>query len=359
MKLHLVGGFLGSGKTTAITNASKQLKEKGILAGVITNDQGNYLVDSSFAASLDIPKGEVNGGCFCCNYLDLDQQIQQLLENNATKEIFAESVGSCTDLVATVLKPLVNNRNDEIDSISFSVFTDSRLLLKFLKNETVGFTEEVSYIYEKQIEEATILVINKVDLLPESELAELRILAEKAFSDKIILYQNSLDAKSIQVWLNTIENVDKHPKTRVLDIDYQAYGKGEADLAWLDEEIQIEGKKAFDTAVKIIEQINNSLNYQNISIGHLKFLVSNSKSSVKVSFTTVSVPDWKLNLQKLSGNKMVLMVNVRAQTSPENLRDIMLSIVNKIDEEPGIEISEHCVSAFRPGFPAPTLRYVS
>jgi G3E family GTPase len=48
MKLHLIGGFLGSGKTTAITNASLLLKNKGILAGVITNDQGNYLVDSSF-----------------------------------------------------------------------------------------------------------------------------------------------------------------------------------------------------------------------------------------------------------------------------------------------------------------------
>lgn len=68
MKLHLVGGFLGSGKTTAITNASKLLKEKEIFAGVITNDQGNYLVDSSFTMSNDILTGEVSGGCFCCNY---------------------------------------------------------------------------------------------------------------------------------------------------------------------------------------------------------------------------------------------------------------------------------------------------
>ncbi|HBH85530.1 MAG TPA: hypothetical protein DDY34_17245 [Bacteroidales bacterium] len=42
MKIHLVGGFLGSGKTTAIANACKILSDKGSTTSVITNDQGNY-----------------------------------------------------------------------------------------------------------------------------------------------------------------------------------------------------------------------------------------------------------------------------------------------------------------------------
>ena len=62
MKVHLVGGFLGSGKTTAITNASVKLRDAGIIAGVVTNDQGNYLVDSRFIDSNAIPLGEVTGG---------------------------------------------------------------------------------------------------------------------------------------------------------------------------------------------------------------------------------------------------------------------------------------------------------
>ena len=48
MRIHLVGDFLGSGKTTAIANSCKLLSEMGITTSVITNDQGQYLVDSKF-----------------------------------------------------------------------------------------------------------------------------------------------------------------------------------------------------------------------------------------------------------------------------------------------------------------------
>lgn len=50
IKWHLVGGFLGSGKTTAIIQACKRLLQTGQKVGVITNDQGKYLVDTAFFA---------------------------------------------------------------------------------------------------------------------------------------------------------------------------------------------------------------------------------------------------------------------------------------------------------------------
>ena len=40
MDLHVIGGFLGSGKTTAIINALKITTAHGMRAGVITNDKG-------------------------------------------------------------------------------------------------------------------------------------------------------------------------------------------------------------------------------------------------------------------------------------------------------------------------------
>ena len=47
MDLYLVNGFLGSGKTTAIAHACKQLIQQNIKAAVITNDQGKQQVDSA------------------------------------------------------------------------------------------------------------------------------------------------------------------------------------------------------------------------------------------------------------------------------------------------------------------------
>ena len=51
MDLHVVGGFLGSGKTTAIVSALHTLIAAGQRVGVITNDKGRFLVDTAFIGS--------------------------------------------------------------------------------------------------------------------------------------------------------------------------------------------------------------------------------------------------------------------------------------------------------------------
>src|SRR4051812_6642060 len=112
MKIHLLSGFLGSGKTTAIQHACYHLLQEHNKVGVITNDQGIKLVDANFFESLSIPNRKVINGCFCCNYNELDGAIQSLIATNNPDVIFAESVGSCTDIVATVLKPLQRLRRD-------------------------------------------------------------------------------------------------------------------------------------------------------------------------------------------------------------------------------------------------------
>ena len=106
MKLYLIGGFLGSGKTTAITNACKHLLSKKVSTAVVTNDQGFELVDTGYIRSFNIRTEEVPNGCFCCNYDELVKLIAKIDKEEQPQVIFAESVGSCTDLVATIAKPL-------------------------------------------------------------------------------------------------------------------------------------------------------------------------------------------------------------------------------------------------------------
>lgn len=359
MKLHLIGGFLGSGKTTAITTASKLLNEQGIIAAVITNDQGNYLVDSAFSNSLDIPTGQVTGGCFCCNYNDLDVQIDKLISSDKPQSVFAESVGSCTDLVATVLKPL-QDKKQSLDKITFSVFVDSILLLSFLKGENSSFTDEIAYIFEKQIEEANILVVNKADLLSTEELSELYALIQTKLPHKTSLFQNSHNKESVEKWLNLIENYSTIQNKQALDIDYNIYGKGEADLAWLDEEVEIKGENAFDYTIKLIDCIYSELKMNNIAIGHLKFLVNNGIESQKISFTATSTGNnWKTALVSMKANKFNIMLNARAQTTPDNLRQIVSNIISEMNRIEGLTVNEYCVSYFKPGFPNPTYRYAS
>ena len=122
--VHLVGGFLGSGKTTAIRSACELLEQRGETASVITNDQGTLLVDTAFLQGSH-PTREVTGGCFCCRY---DQLVELLTEarRDGAQHVFAEAVGSCADLVATVVRPLLGSASGPIDRVSFTAMVEAR-----------------------------------------------------------------------------------------------------------------------------------------------------------------------------------------------------------------------------------------
>src|SRR5215467_8142623 len=100
-----VGGFLGAGKTTLIIAASRLLRDRGLRPAAIFNDQGADLVDTRYAAAQGIDAGQVAGGCFCCRFSDLVDAAERL-RAHSPDVIFAEAVGSCTDISATTLQPL-------------------------------------------------------------------------------------------------------------------------------------------------------------------------------------------------------------------------------------------------------------
>ena len=168
MKLVLTGGFLGSGKTTAIVGAARLLMSENKKVIVITNDQGEQQVDTAFVKSLGVPVLEVSNGCFCCNYQQLDNHLQLFSERDQPDIIFAESVGSCTDLIATVVKPLAKFKPDL--EVVISIFADACLLSGIIEGKASFQNDSVRYLYKKQLEEADVLILNKSDLISSGEL---------------------------------------------------------------------------------------------------------------------------------------------------------------------------------------------
>src|SRR5262245_12488017 len=106
LRFILVGGFLGAGKTTAIARLARSYPGRGQRVGVVTNDQADDLVDTNSLRSQGFPVEEVAGACFCCKFDDLVDKVGKLSETDRPDVILAEPVGSCTDLVATVVQPM-------------------------------------------------------------------------------------------------------------------------------------------------------------------------------------------------------------------------------------------------------------
>ena len=340
VKLHLLSGFLGAGKTTAIEQACIFLEKQNVPVAVITNDQGTSLVDGRRFLQLGVPSREVAGGCFCCNYNTLEENIRALTAANRPAMVFAESVGSCTDIIATVLKPLLDQHPEWHPTVS--VFADARLL-----NDS-SYDPAIRYIYQKQLEEAQVLVITRSEGFP----AEWKKSIRNRFPGKQVFFNNSYNEPDIRDWLDTLASLPAQPTLPSLDIDYDIYAEGEGRLAWLDQDLTIlcPRPKAQQAAHYLMTAIYNKIKKGKLSIGHLKFLLDGKD---KISFTASDFPP----LPPVTANhSATLLINARVQTDPQTLSQLVATAIAETNTQYQANIHTITHKAFQPGYPRPTHR---
>jgi G3E family GTPase len=331
------------------------LRRKNVRIGVITNDQGDQQVDNAYFRSLDIAAGEVSNGCFCCHYDSLSEQIDSIQLTEQPDILFAESVGSCVDLVATLAKPLGQFR-PHLKTV-VSVFADGKMLIDIIEGRAAFLEESVRYIYKKQLEEADLLILNKTDLLTAKQLGSLDNALKSEYPHPTLLHQNSLSDEDVTRWLDAITAFTQHPRRASLDIDYDTYGSGEAELAWLDKSIVIESRTndAPLVANRIIGAIFDAIQQQRLTIGHLKFFVVGDDWQEKVSFTTTSTGEW-CALKPRDGRRVRILINARVQTDPVMLLAMIDSIILLTATSARCQIDTGQWAAFKPGYPRPTHR---
>ncbi len=357
MKIFLIGGFLGSGKTTAIRQGVVLLEQAGELAGVVTNDQGDQLVDTLFMQKEGVNVTEVTGSCFCCNYGEFSKSIGTLQERHKVNVIFAESVGSCTDLVATIVKPLLATGDGNI-SVVLSVFADVRLLYAYLETNGDIFHGYMNYIYKKQLEEADIIVVNKMDLLAPQQAEVVRNRITKTYPGTKILFQNSLEAEHVRRWLAVAGEFKAEGDRQSLDINYNDYAAGEAEMVWYDSDLTITtpDKQAAKAASQLVTAIHNGFAQGKYLIGHLKFFLTGGNHHRKISYTTIAGGNSLPTEMNWQTNKVSLIMNGRVKADPAQMKEVMQHAIMQISEKQPCTITENKKMVFRPGYPRPTHR---
>lgn len=167
----MLGGFLGAGKTTTIARLARTYQSRGLRVAIVTNDQASDLVDTQTLRAQGFEVGEVAGSCFCCNFNELTQRADELSRDGRPDVILAEPVGSCTDLVATVIQPLVQLLGEQFDVAPYGVILKPNHGKRILSGgQHGGFSPKAQYIFKKQLEEADFLIINRADELTTEEL---------------------------------------------------------------------------------------------------------------------------------------------------------------------------------------------
>ena len=360
--VHLVGGFLGSGKTTAIRSACELLRQRGEAAAVITNDQGTLLVDTAFLRGSH-PTREVTGGCFCCRYNQLVDLLAEARRAGA-QHVFAEAVGSCADLVATVVRPLLGAASSPVNRVSFTAMVDARLLIRLRAGEPLPWSGDVAYLFHEQLREAPLLVASKLDLVTDPP--SLSVSGNGSGIPRLgqtVLWQDGRTPAGVAGWVDALCD-PAHPATAEagacdLGIDYARYGAGEEALAWLDAEVRVNSAEGGcrEAAGRLVRAIVAEVSDAADAIGHVKFLIRDHLYDIKVSHTAGDAePDQALldelrQLDRLSDRQLYVVVNARAEIGAERLQRILeLAVAAPAD---GASIAIIRSAAFHPAAPQP------
>ncbi len=362
----MIGGFLGAGKTTAVGRLAQHFTQKGLRVGLITNDQGSGLVDTTLLRARGFATEEIPGGCFCCRFNSLMEAATRLTTANRPDVFIAEPVGSCTDLVATVTYPLRRIYGESFAIAPLSVLVDPVRAGRVLGLEAgARFSEKVVYIYRKQLEEANLIVINKSDLLDDARREGLRDALTREFPRAEILSVSARTGAGLEPWLARL-GIAEQSSSDAMPVDYDLYAEGEALLGWLNATIQLASVSSFeagDVLTTLARGIQETLQVERAEIAHLKMTLSPDAGLGGLAVVNLVrndfVPELSQELEEAIPSGQ-LILNLRAEGAPEILRQaVETALANLPAQFPGISARLDHLERFRPGRPTPTHRLTS
>jgi hypothetical protein len=341
-QLILVGGFLGAGKTTLIVRAAELLRLQGVRAAVITNDQDDGLVDTHFTEARAIPTREVAGGCFCCRFSLLMDAADQL-RRYAPDVIFAEPVGSCIDLSATILQPLKAYHQAEYAVAPLTVLVDPEAARGVFAGEA---DENVSFLFLQQLAEADLLCVSKMDRQ-----------ACPALPVPVDFQLSAVTGQGIAEWLEAVRSGSRVAGARLLDVDYGRYAEAEAALGWINVQAGVVLRQALSPAMlagPLVDDMEARLWQAGITIAHLKVFDRCATGFLKVSVCRHGeTPQADGDLAASPGWHHELVINLRALGDPAEL----LALVHRALAGVEGEIAVRHTGAFRPPPPQPEHRF--
>ena len=197
VKINVISGFLGAGKTTLIKKllTGRLRNEKVVL---LENEYGEIGIDGGFMKDAGITVTELNAGCICCTLAgDFQAAVDQLIDTYHPDRILVEptGVGKLSEILSAVEK--AKERHPEIETGGSATVVDAGKCRMYMKNFGEFFLD--------QVKSASTVIFSRTQLLPADRVEKSRQLIAEAHPDARII-TTPWDEMEPDFMLEVIEN---------------------------------------------------------------------------------------------------------------------------------------------------------
>ena len=218
----VLSGFLGAGKTTLLNHVLHN--KDGLKVAVIVNDMSEVNIDAELVKNENTLSRteeklvEMSNGCICCTLReDLMEEVERLAKENRFDYLLIESTGISEPIPVAQTFSFIDEENNidlskfsYVDTMvtvvdSFNFFKDfgsPETLMDRKMTDIEGDFRTIVNLLTDQVEFANVIILNKVDLVPEKELGILRSTIQKLNPSAKIIETNFSEVNPAEI-LNT------------------------------------------------------------------------------------------------------------------------------------------------------------
>ncbi len=196
VKVNIISGFLGAGKTTLIKKLLGAIKdEKTIL---LENEYGDVGVDGAFMKDTGLVIDELNSGCICCTLAgDFRKAVDELIEKYNPDRLIIEpsGVGKLSTIVSAVND--CKEKQPEMEISGCATVVDAGKCRMHMKNFGEFFLD--------QVQTADTVIFSRTQMLSAERVEKSRALIEAAHPG-VRIVTTAWDELPAEVMLEVVES---------------------------------------------------------------------------------------------------------------------------------------------------------